>query len=142
MLITRRLMVWFLETSVEALTLGSFLAVLLGHDAGALLKDILIYSTWVAVMFVTTGYVLTTILARTLWKGKGLIIYPAIATGLFIVHFAIMSIGVGGAFSPRDRLAIMGSGVFIVFACTLAGTFALKKWIPTSRHLADALPGG
>lgn len=129
MLILKRLCVWFVETVTEALLLGIVLAVLLGHDQNAFLKDELIFSTAVTYMFFATGYLLSTAVVRALWRGRTLWSYPAIATALFFVHFEIMSVGVGGAFAPKDRLPICMAGACIAFASTLAGTFVLRKWV-------------
>ena len=130
MLTLKRLCVWFVETVTEALLLGIVLAVLLRHDQNALIKDVLIYASGVGLLFFTSGYLLSTVLVRALWRGLTLWSYPAIATVLFLIHFEIMNVGVGGAFEPKDRLPIRVVGACIAFASTLAGTFVVRKWAP------------
>ena len=136
MLILKRLCVWFVETVTEALLLGIVLAVLLGHDQNAFVKDVVIYSTAISYMFLVTGYLLSTAIVRALWRGQTLWSYPAIATTLFFIHFEIMNVGVGGAFQPKDRLPICVAGACITAASTLAGSLALRRWTvgqPTGR---------
>ncbi len=141
MRILKRLCVWFFETVVEAVLLGIVIAVLLGYDQNAFIKDVLIYSTSVGLMFFTTGYLLSTVFVRASWRGLTLWSYPAIATVLFLIHFEIMNVGVGGAFEPKDRLHIRVVGVCIAFASTLAGTIVLRKWAPMRTKFAEAASG-
>jgi hypothetical protein len=138
----RRIVVWFIETVSEMLLLGIVLTVLLGHDPRTFLKDLSVYSSGVVLLFFTTGYLLTTIVVRVVWKGRALWVYPAIATGLFLIHFEIMNVSLGGAFAPPDRLLIRAAGACIVILCTLAGTIALRKWAHARRDLAGAPSGG
>lgn len=138
----KRLLVWFIETVSEILLLGIILTVLLGHDPGAFLKDLTIYSSGVVLLFFTTGYVLTTIVVRAICKGHALWIYPAIATSLFLIHFEIMNASAGGAFAPPDRLLVRSAGMCVVIVCTLVGTIALRKWTPMHRNLSGASSGG
>lgn len=126
MLVLRRLATWFVETSSEVLLLGLVLTVSLGYDQHAFLKDLSIYSSGVVLLFFTTGYLLSTIVVRAVWRGRTLWSYSAIATVLFFIHFEIMNVGLGGAFEPPDRIRIGVAGACIAFACTLAGTLALR----------------
>jgi len=129
MLVLRRLAVWFVETSSEVLLLGLVLTVLLGHDKHAFFKDLSIYSSGIVLLFFTTGYLLSTIVVRSVWRGRTLWSYSAIATFLFFIHFEIMNVGLGGAFEPPDRIRIAVAGACIAFACTLAGTLGLRTWV-------------
>jgi hypothetical protein len=140
MLILKRLSAWFVETSSEVVLLGLVLTVLLGHDQHAFFKDLSIYSSGVILLSVTTGYLLSTIVVRAVWRGRTLWSYPAIATVLFFIHFEIMNVGLGGAFEPSARVRIRAAGACIVFACTLAGTFVLRKWAPAHSKLAEPQP--
>jgi ABC-type Mn2+/Zn2+ transport system permease subunit len=133
MLILKRLVAWLIETFSEVVLLGVVLAVLLGHDKRAFFKDVSIYSSGIILMFVITGYLLSTIIVRAVWRGRTLWSYPAIATVLFFIHFEIMNAGLGGAFEPSDRLRIRLAGACIVFACTLTGTFVLRRWTAEKR---------
>jgi hypothetical protein len=127
MLILKRLAAWFIETSSEVFLLGLVLTVLAGYDQHAFLKDLSIYSSGIVLLSFTTGYLLSTVIARIFWRGRTLWSYPVIATVLFFIHFEIMNTGLGGAFEPSTRLRVRATGACIVFACTLAGTFALRK---------------
>jgi len=137
MLILKRLTVWFIEMTLEVSLLGVFLAILLGYDQSAFIKDVLVYSSGIILLFFTTGYFLSTIVVRAIWRGRALWPYPAIATTLFFIHFEIMNTGVGGAFEPRDRLRIRVVGAGIVFACTFLGTLALRRWTSARSKLAE-----
>jgi hypothetical protein len=137
----KRLVVWLIETLSEALLLGTVLIALLGYDQKAFFKDLSVYSSGVVLLFFTTGYILTTAVVRAVWSGRALWLYPTVATGLFLIHFEIMNVLLRGAFAPSDRLRIRAAGACIVILCTIAGTLALRKWVPTQRDLADA-PGG
>lgn len=127
----KRILVWFIETLSEMLLLGIVLTVLLGHDPGALLKDLWVYSAGIVLLFFTTGYIFTTIVVRAVWMGQELWIYPAIATSLFLIHFEIMNVSLGGAFTPPDRVRILVAGACIVLACTFAGTWVLRRTATT-----------
>jgi hypothetical protein len=140
MLILRRLLVWFVETCAQVLLLGFVLTSLLGHDPHAFFKALSIYMPGVILLFFTTGYVLSTAVVRAVWRGRTLWSYSAIATVLFLVHFEIMNVGLGGAFAPSARVGIRVAGACVAFGCTLAGTFALWKWAPASSLLAEPQP--
>ncbi|MGB0122090.1 MAG: hypothetical protein WBP63_01570, partial [Silvibacterium sp.] len=72
----KRIAVWFIETASEVLLLGLVLTLLLGHDQHAFLKDVLIYSSGISLLFFSTGYLLTTLVARAVLKGRGWWLYP------------------------------------------------------------------
>jgi hypothetical protein len=140
MLILKRLAVWCVETSSEVVLLGFVLSVLLGYDQHAFFKDLSIYCSGIILLFVTTGYLLSTIVVRAVWRGRTLWSYPAIATVLFFIHFEIMNVGLSGAIEPSARVRIRAAGACIVFGCTVAGTFALRKWAPARTQLAEPQP--
>jgi hypothetical protein len=140
MLILKRLAVWLVETSSEVVLLGLVLTVLLGHDRHAFFTDLAIYSSGIILLFVTTDYVLSTIVVRAVWSGRTLWSYPAIATVLFFIHFETMNVGLGGAFEPSARVRIRAAGACIVLVCTLTGTLALRKWAPAGSKLAETQP--
>jgi hypothetical protein len=128
----KRVVVWFIETLSEILLLGIVLVVLLGHDPNAFLKALSAYSSGIALLFFTTGYLLTTLLVRAIWNGQALWIYPAIATGLYFIHFEIMNVSLHGAFAPSDRLVIRVGGACVVLVCTFAGTWLLRRSATTA----------
>ena len=135
MLIIKRLSVWVVETALEALLLALVLISLFGYDPHAFGKSLLICATWIVIMFFVTGYLFSTAVFRAYWRGRGLWLYSAIAMLLFLIHFEILNVGVGGAFNPPERLRIRAAGVCIVFACTFFGGCFLRK--STSRQQAD-----
>src|SRR5580704_8631414 len=125
---TKRLTICFIETVSEALLLGLTLILLLGHDQHAFFRDVLISASAVSLLFFSTGYLLTTMVVRTVWKGRRSWLYPAVATALFFIHFEIMNVGVRGAFAPADRFRIRIAGAFVVLVCTSLGTLVLRRW--------------
>jgi hypothetical protein len=136
----KRLIVWFIETCAEVLLLGFVLTVLLGYDQHDFFKDLSMYASGIILLFFTTGYLLSTMVVRAVWRGRTLWSYPAIATVIFFLHFETMNVAVGGAFEPSTRVRIRAAGACIVFACTLAGTFALRKWAPARNRLSEPQP--
>ncbi len=121
------------------LLLGLVLTLLLGHDQHAFLKDVFIYSAGVSLLFFSTGYLLTTVIVRAVWKGRRSWLYPAVATALYFIHFEIMNVGVRGAFAPADRFRIRIIGAFVVLVCTSLGTLALRKWTSGRTESAAVL---
>src|SRR5882757_8344789 len=97
MLILKRLAVWFIETATEAVLFGVVLAALLGHDQSAFVKDALIYASGILLVSFTTGYLLTTAIARGAWKGQSWWPYSVIAVALFLVHAQIFFVISGGS---------------------------------------------
>jgi hypothetical protein len=131
MLILKRLAVWLLETTCETLLMGLFMTVFFGFDRHAFGMALLFYASAVALMSYTTGYLLTTAILRAVWKSQRLWLYPIVSTVPFFIHSQIFFVDSGGS-TPSEKLAIRAAGACIVFACTLAGTFALQKWALTS----------
>src|SRR5258708_28161445 len=139
MLILKRLIVWFVETFCEAMLLGLALIGLFGYDQNAFGKSLGLYVSGILVLSFTTGYVLTTAIARGAWKGQRWWSYSVIAVVLFLVHSQIFFVVSGGSTRP-EKLSMQIAGACIVFACTLAGTFALRKWAPARSKLAEPQP--
>jgi len=121
MLILKRLAIWLLEMSLEALLLSLLLVFLFGYDERALLKGLLFYVNGIVFLFLTTGYLLSTVISRAIWRGKRWWSYPAIGTALFFIHFQILNVAAGGAFEFAERVRIQAAGACIVFACTVVG---------------------
>lgn len=140
MLILKRLLIWLLECSLEALLLAVVLVILSGDDQHAYVKDVAVGFVWISTIFVSTGYLLTTGLARAIWQPGRAWQYPRVATVLFLIHFEILNHAAGGIFDPAKRAAIRVAGAFIVFTCTVAGTFVLRKWAPARSKLATLQP--
>ena len=148
-LILKRLVVWLLETSLQALLLGLFLIVLHGYDEHAFGKDLSFYFNMIALLFFTTGYLLSTAIIRAIWKSRGLWSHPAIVAVLFLIHFEILNVGAGGAFEPPERLRLRVAGTCIAFVCTFVGGCFLRKWVragngpdPQHREMVPGSTGG
>jgi len=132
--ILKRLAVWFVETSLEVLLLGLALMALFGHDQHAFGRSLVAYATGIVLVSFTTGYLLTTAVARGAWRGQKWWSYSTVATGLFFVHSQIYFMVSGGS-TRSEKLSMQIAGCCIVFACTLAGTFALRKWAPGTQQV-------
>ena len=128
MLILKRLSIWLCETSLEALLLAGVLVSLFGCDQHAYGKCIGVTFVWVGTMFFGAGYLFTTAIARAVWRGGTVRLYPVVAVVLFLVHFEILNHAAGGAYDPPKRLVIRIAGVCIVLACTFVGNMVLRKW--------------
>lgn len=123
----KRIAVWLIETLSEILLCGIVLVVLLGHDPSTYLETLLAYSSGVALLLFTTGYLFTTLLVRAIRNGQTLWIYPAIATGLYFIHFEIMNVLSHGAFAPSDRPIIRAACACVVLVCTFVGSWLLRR---------------
>jgi ABC-type Mn2+/Zn2+ transport system permease subunit len=124
----KRLTVWISETAFELVLLGVFLAAFLGHDRNEFMWAVLVYAAAILMMFVTTGYLLTTVLARAFWKGKNAWSYPCAAVALFFLHFEIMNVAARGAFDPAARFRVRIAGAVIALLCSSIGTVVLRRW--------------
>ena len=123
----KRLVVWLVETSFEVLVLGLALIVLFGHDQHAFFRSLVAYATGIILFSFTTGYLLTTAVARGAWRGQQWWSYSTIAVGLFLVHSEIFFVISGGSKRP-EQFSIQVAGAFVVFACTFCGTVVLRRW--------------
>src|SRR5579859_970542 len=135
----KRFIIWLLEISCEAFLLSLLLIILQHSGKSASAKDVLILMAAIAFMFYTTGYLFTTVILRILWRSQRLWLYSCIATVLFLLHFEILDIGIGGAFRSSDRGPILIVGMCIAFACSFAGSCALRKWLQTGGKQAEIL---
>jgi peptidoglycan/LPS O-acetylase OafA/YrhL len=139
MLTLKRLAVWFVETSLEVLLLGLALIALFGHDQHAFGRSLVAYATGIVLLSFTTGYLLTTAVARGAWRGRQWWSYSAIAVALFLIHSQVFFVVSGGSTRP-EKLSMQIAGACIVFACTFAGTLALRRWTAASSKLAEPQP--
>jgi hypothetical protein len=127
----KRLIVWAIETVIEAVLVGQSLGWLsTPFHAFAFppvtMHDLFLGAIFVGVMFFVTGYLLTTLIGRLL-MGKHLS-YPVVAIVLFLIHFEIMSVSMGGAFEPPMRMRVLLFGMLITSVVTAAGSLTLRKW--------------
>jgi len=133
----KRLVVWFVETSLEVLLFGLALIALFGHDQHAFGRSLVGYATGIVLISFTTGYLLTTAVARGAWRGQKCWSYSTVATGLFFVHSHFFFMVSGGS-TRSEKLSMQIAGCCIVYTCTLAGTFALWKWAPAHSIFSNA----
>src|ERR1700730_7097841 len=90
----RRIAIWLIETSCEALLMGLLLFAVAWvefHRTAPgntrFIHDLLALSVAVAFMFFMTGYLLTTVIFRAVWNGRKLWSYSVISAALFLIHF-------------------------------------------------------
>jgi hypothetical protein len=126
-LILKRLAVWLLETTLQALLLSLFL-IAMHWDPQAFGKDLLFFLSGIALLFFTTGYLLTTAIVRATWRNRRFWLHPIIVAVLFSIHFEIMNVAARGAFEPPERFRFRVAGACIAFACTSIGGHLLRKW--------------
>ena len=124
----KRLTIWAAEIISQAVLVGLLLIGLFGYEQHAFGKDLLGFAGLILIMFFMTGYLATTAIARAVWWGRRPWLYSVIATALFLIHFEVLNISVGGAYEPRDRVRIRIAGACIAFLSTLAGTAVLQRW--------------
>jgi hypothetical protein len=135
--ILKRFLIWLVESSSEAILTGALLLIIAhvgfrGESRGTdrVVHDVLVASVLVTMMFFSTGYLLTTIIAR-LFLPERKLLYPCIAFALYVIHFEILNVAAGGVFEPRERWVIRVVGACIAFMCTLGGNQILSKWKPS-----------
>jgi hypothetical protein len=129
----KRLTIWAAEMVSQAVLIGLLLIGLFGYDQHAFGKDLLGYIGLILIMFFMTGYLATTAIARAVWRGGMPWLYSVIATALFLIHFEVLNISVGGVYVPRDRVRIRIAGACIAFLSALAGTAVLQRWTASRR---------
>jgi hypothetical protein len=139
MLILKRLAVWFAETSLEALLLGLTLISVFGYDQHGFGRSLGLYVSGIVLLSFTTGYLLTTAVARGAWRGRQWWSYSAIAVALFLIHSQVFFVVSGGSTRP-EKLSMQIAGACIVFACTFAGTLALRTWTAARSKLGEPQP--
>ena len=144
MLILKRLAVWFMEMSSEALLLSVFMGIFsffayTPGDNKIYARDWLAFLAAIVVVFMAQfGYLVTTIIVRIFWTNRTSRLHPVISVVLFSIHLQIFFFVTGGL-HMSERLAINTGGACIVFACTFAGGQALRKWELPGNEEAGAL---
>ena len=123
----KRLAVWLLETSLEVLLMGLALIALLGYDQHAFGRSLLAYTSGIVLFSFTTGYLLTTVVARGVWRGQRWWSYSALAVVLFLIHSEIFFKISGGSTRP-EQFSMQTAGVLVVFVSTVAGSWVLRRW--------------
>lgn len=89
MLVVKRLTIWLVETFLQAVLLGLVLTGLFGYDRHAFGKSLGLYVSGILLLSFTTGYLLTTAIARGAWRSQNFWSYSAIAVALFLIHSQI-----------------------------------------------------
>jgi hypothetical protein len=123
----KRLTVWFLETLCQIWLLAVFLFLLVGPRRLTFRDGVEFYVYGITLLSLTTGYLLTTLIFRVLWRGRTFWSYALVAAILYSFHFEIYAIGVKWWRSGQSTLPFR-AGAFIVFTCALAGSYVLRKW--------------
>jgi hypothetical protein len=142
MLILKRLAIWLSETFLEIWLFGGVLICMFGYDRRAPFGKTLGLSVGaIALLSFTTGYLVTTVVARGVWRSRKLWSYPIAATVLFLIHAQIFFNAAGGS-APSEKLKMRLAGSCVVFACTFAGSVALRRWSRRSSEPAGLLNDG
>jgi hypothetical protein len=110
MLILKQLTIWGAEIISQAVLIALLLIGLFGYDQHAFGRALLGYAGLILIMFFLTGYLTTTAIARAVWRVRAHWLYSVVASALFLIHFEVLSISVGGAYAPRDRVRIRMAG--------------------------------
>jgi len=135
----KRLLVWLLEASCATFLLGLFLIVVwVGPDKDGFARGLRLFVSGIILLSFTSGYDLTTMVFRIVWKRRRLQLYPIVATSLFLAHSQVIFIYGSGA-TPSERWLLRASGVCIVFACTFAGSYVLRRWEQPGNEEVGAL---
>jgi hypothetical protein len=135
MLTLKRIAIFLVELSLEAILLGSVLGALVSHQLG-LLNGMLGSIIAVPVILGLHGYYIWRILAVTARASKIGWLYPVAATSVFIAHVLYIVLRFKSDLSPVAQamsLPFLIGGACVVLACSLAGSLALRKWAPASN---------
>lgn len=132
--LVKRLAIWAAEIILQAVLVGLLLIGLFGYEPHDFGRDLLGLTGLILIMFFMTGYLATTAISRAVWRGRKPWLYSIIASALFLIHFEVLNISVGGAYEPRDRVRIRMAGACIAFLSTLAGTTVLQKWMGVTQE--------
>ncbi len=111
--------------------MGLALIALFGHDQHAVGRSLAGYAAGIVLLSFTTGYLLTTAVARGAWRGQKWWSYSAIAVALFLIHSEIFFVISGGSTRP-EQFSMQTAGVLVVFVSTVAGSWVLRKWTADS----------
>lgn len=139
MLILKRLAMWSGEMLCEALLITLFLTVLWKGKGQSILRDDIgvIFMGTAFVFMVGSGYLLTTGFFGVVWRSPIPWAYPAIAATLFSGHVQFFATG----WDAWTKVPVQVGGACIVFACTLAGNYFLRKWVQAVSKQQGLGPG-
>jgi hypothetical protein len=132
----KRLTVWFVETLCGALLLGLFSAILMGPTDYGFARSFSFFTGGVILISSMTGYALTTLICRLVWKRQKVMWYPQIAASLSIIHglgfFVVADPGPRSGVLLGRSVWLMAGG-FVAFVSTLAGSYFLRGWELASK---------
>jgi hypothetical protein len=138
----KKLTVWGLEIGAEAL--GTCLIIVgiafmeFRHEVPPLHNDLSLskvvgISLFILIEFASTGYLVTTLISRFLFRGGLRRWYPYVCAGLFLIHSTIfLVVGAGNVLFREDDLAIQLAGACLTLACAWTGNQLVAHWIGTS----------
>jgi hypothetical protein len=131
MMFLKRLTVWFVETLCGVLLLGLLAATLMGHTEYGFARTFLFFAGGVILISGITGYALTTLICRLVWKRQKVLWYPAVAASLGIIHglgfFVVADPGPRSGVLLGRSVWLMAGGL-VIFVSTLAGSYFLRRW--------------
>jgi hypothetical protein len=130
--VLKRLTVWLFETSFEAFLLWFLLLLVFTYGSERIYgrdvwSGLVAISGVLGVFMAEFGYLLTTGVVRAFWTNRTPWLHPTISVVLFSIHLQIFFL-VSGDLYPFERLWINAGGACIVFACTFAGGYLLRRW--------------
>jgi len=129
MLVLKRLVIWMIEMPCEVFLLGLGCLLFGGYDkTRGISKELLAYVTWIGLFSFSTAYLLTTAVSRAMWRDLRPWSYPVVATVLFLIHSQVF-FAISGGSTASERISFQAAGACVVLACTLAGTFVLRRWV-------------
>jgi uncharacterized membrane protein len=124
----RRIFAWAMEMLLQAILLIVFLGFIDHVDIMSAPKDFAKVTIGALIFFGISGYAVTTLLARLLWRVKALWSYPVAASVLFLFHFQLLNfMSSSGLQDAHGRMLTRIFGVCLVFLITLLGS-ALLTW--------------
>jgi len=135
MLILKRLTIWLLETIFEILALALAMVVMFGYGQQGFRRSFGLAIGTLMLLSFTTGYLLTTAVARGIWRNRKLWSYSVVATVLFLIHSLFLLRALGANQKDPDTLSVELAGCCVAFTCTLIGSFVLRQWVPSHNQL-------
>ena len=120
-----RIFAWISEIVIEALILAGLLIGLAHESRGAALEDIL--ALQLVFYFGMSGYMVTTLIARIIWKRAWLFYYSLFAPILFLVHFEILNRIVASGLMDVERAVFRLVGACVTIIVTLSVSLVLKR---------------
>jgi hypothetical protein len=132
----KRLAITLLEVTVEVILMGLLLGGLSVNQSEPIMYIVMGSILALPVMLFLHGYYVTRIVAGIIARKAGRMVYPAIASALFVIHmyvtFVRMKPGLN-AFGTAIGPPFIVGGACFVFPCAVAGDWLLRKWTSLGR---------